>query len=242
MSLKKETWRVSLGSNPAYRSAAKAGAWQRLLSVAVMHFWLKSVGTIGFTALFFTAYFYLVHHPAYPVRVVPITVVDRVIGFEPLALPIYLSLWVYLSLAPMLMKTRREIVAHGIWMAGLCCTGLAIFYFWPNAIPTTQVSWDRYPGMALLKGVDAAGNACPSLHVATAVYTAFRLSSLLPAIGFQRGASWVNALWCTCIVYSTVATKQHVAVDVVAGAALGLAFVCLFRSRILRLVRVTAAS
>jgi membrane-associated phospholipid phosphatase len=81
--------------------------------------------------------------------------------------------------------------------------------------------------MSFLKGVDASGNACPSLHVATAVYAAFRLNWQIAALGLPRGVSRANVLWCVAIAYSTMATKQHVAVDVAAGAALGVAFAIL---------------
>jgi membrane-associated phospholipid phosphatase len=32
----------------------------------------------------------------------------------------------------------------------------------------------------------------------------------------------LNGLWCLAIIYSTLATKQHVALDAAAGAVLGL--------------------
>jgi membrane-associated phospholipid phosphatase len=42
----------------------------------------------------------------------------------------------------------------------------------------------------------------------------------------------LNGAWCAAILYSTLATKQHVAVDLFAGAALGLAGAALpFRAR-----------
>jgi membrane-associated phospholipid phosphatase len=70
--------------------------------------------------------------------------------------------------------------------------------------------------------LDAAGNACPSLHVATAVFAAIWLDALLSEMrtgGVVRGANWA---WCLGILYSAMATKQHVAIDVFAGAALGM--------------------
>jgi membrane-associated phospholipid phosphatase len=209
---------------------AETPDWRRLFSIVMTHFWFKCVGSVGFTAIFFVGYIYLLNHPAYPVRVMPITEVDRLIGFEPLALPVYGSLWGYVCLLPMLARTRREVIRFGVWMAGLCLTGLSIFYLWPTAVPPANVSWELYPGLAFLKRVDASGNACPSLHVAAAVFAAFRLNWLLPALALPRRARWVNALWCLAIAYSTMATKQHVAVDVVAGAALGVVFAAFSRS------------
>jgi membrane-associated phospholipid phosphatase len=76
--------------------------------------------------------------------------------------------------------------------------------------------------MGFLKGVDSAGNACPSLHVASAVFSAYWLNWQLPAAGLGRRSRLASTFWCVAIVYSTMATKHHVAVDVFAGAMLGL--------------------
>ena len=193
-------------------------------SIILSHFWFKSIGTTAFITLFFQAYFFLLKHPEYPVTIIPVTYIDRLIGVEPLAMPVYLSLWLYLSLPLTLMCTRRAIVEYGSWLAGLALAGLTIFYFWPTAIPPLHVDWSHYPGLGFLKGIDAAGNACPSLHVATAVFSCFWLSRQLSAYGFSRRLQTLNLFWCAGIVYSTMATKQHLALDVVAGIGLALVF------------------
>lgn len=179
---------------------------------------------MAFTLVFFLGYVYLLRNPAFPVATMPHTALDRLIDFQPLALPVYLSLWVYVSMPPILMLTRREIVEFGVWIGALCIVGLSIFYYWPNAVPPANIDWALYPGMAFLKGVDAAGNACPSLHVATAVFAGLWVHRLLPRVANSLAVRWFNAIWCVAIAYSTLATKQHVAVDVFAGIALGLAF------------------
>jgi membrane-associated phospholipid phosphatase len=193
-------------------------------SVVTAHFWFKSLGTMGFTFVFFAAYLFLLKHPAFPVTLIPATALDRLIGVQPLALPLYLSLWVYLSLPPLLMTTRLAVTEYGTWIGALCLTALAIFYFWPSAVPPADIDWARYPGMAFLKGVDAAGNACPSLHVATAVFAGFWLNQQLRAYGLGSKLRALNLLWCTGIVYSTMATKQHMALDVAGGIGLALVF------------------
>ncbi|WP_427915084.1 phosphatase PAP2 family protein [Ramlibacter sp. MMS24-I3-19] len=185
------------------------------------HFWFKCFGTTAFTSCFFAAYLYLLKSPAGSVTTVPLTWLDHRIPFEPLALPVYLSLWVYISLPPALMLTRAQVIDYGLRIGALCLAGLAVFYLWPNAVPPAHIDWDRYPGMAFLKGVDAAGNACPSLHVATAVFAAFWLHWMVPSLRVDRRARWFSAAWCVAIVYSTMATKQHVAIDVLVGTIFG---------------------
>lgn len=200
-----------------------ARPWHRqVASVIFRHGYLKAIGTTVFISLFFNAYFYLLRNPAYPTTVMPFTWLDRLIDFQPLALPVYLSMWFYVSLPPALLATRRELWLYGVAIGATCLAGLGIFYFWPTTIPPANIDWTRYPEIGFLKDIDASGNACPSLHVATAVFSAVWLDHLLRRFG---GPSWIrlgNWAWCLGIAYSTLATRQHVALDVLGGLALGL--------------------
>ena len=182
---------------------------------------LKAIGTPLFIALFFGAYFYVLKHPAYPTTLMPLIALDRLIPFQPLTFYIYVSLWVYVSLPPALLVLRRELYGYGTAMAVMCLTGLAIFYFWPTAVPPADIDWARYPDMAFLKNLDAAGNACPSLHVATAVFSGMWLHRILRRFGAPQWMLLLNGGWCAGIVYSTLAVRQHVAVDVLTGLLLG---------------------
>ncbi|MBH2009248.1 MAG: phosphatase PAP2 family protein [Xanthomonadaceae bacterium] len=197
---------------PWYRQAAE---------VIPRHFYVKSIGTTLFISLFFGAYFYLLKHPAHPITVMPRIWLDSLIGFEPMALPVYLSLWVYVSLPPALLATRQELYGYGMAMGLTCLAGLAIFYVWPTAAPAADIDWSRYPQMLFLKNMDASGNACPSLHVATAFFSAVWLHYLLRRLGSPWWPLLINGAWCGAIVYSTLATRQHVAVDIEAGLLLG---------------------
>jgi len=202
--------------------------WHRQAAAALSrHLYLKSIGTPLFIGLFFGAYFYVLKDPAYPTTVMPVILLDRLIGFQPLALPMYLSLWVYVSLPPALLATRRELYGYGLAMAGTCLAGLVVFYFWPTAVPAGDIDWAQYPDVALLKSLDASGNACPSLHVATAVFSGIWLHHLLRRFGAPPWILVFNWVWCIAIVYSALATRQHVAVDVLAGLALGVPAACL---------------
>jgi membrane-associated phospholipid phosphatase len=198
---------------PWYRQAA---------AVISTHVYLKSIGTTLFISLFFGAYFYLLKAPAYPATVMPITLLDRLIGFQPLALPMYLSLWVYVSLPPALLATPRELYGYAMAMLGACLAGLIVFYFWPTVVPAADIDWAQYPDVAFLKSMDASGNACPSLHVATAVFSGIWLHHLLRRFGAPLWILILNWMWCIGIVYSALATRQHVAVDMLAGLALGV--------------------
>jgi membrane-associated phospholipid phosphatase len=197
-------------------------AWTADLAHRMRHFWwLKFLGVCAFMWLFFTAYFHLLRHPAFEVTVMPVTALDHAIPFQAAWLGPYLSLWLYTGIAPGLMLQLRELVIYGLWASALCGAGLICFYFWPTAVPPSTIDVSAYPGFQLLRGVDAGGNACPSLHVATAVFSALWIQRLLQTLHAPKWLRGVNVIWAAAIVYSTVAVRQHVVIDALAGAMLG---------------------
>lgn len=188
------------------------------------HALLKFLGTALFMSVFFVAYFHVLRHPIFPVSEMPLTFVDRIVRFYPPALILYASLWLYVGLPPAFLLNVRELVAYGIWVGALCVAGLICFVVWPTAIPSQVLDFEHFPGFQILAGVDAKANACPSLHVATALFSALWLERILKDIGAGVGARAGNWIWCAAITYSTLAIKQHVALDALGGIALGLLF------------------
>lgn len=188
-----------------------------------MHLWLlKAAGTMGFVALFFWAYLHVLHNPAFAVTVMPTMALDDWIGFVPGAFWLYVSLWFYTALPPALMRSWRELIGYGVAILLVCAVGVICFIFYPTAVPIFDIDWAQHPSFAILKRVDTAGNAFPSLHVATAVFSAIWLDRQLGEMGAGWRVRALSVLWCGGIIYSTMATKQHVALDVTGGLLLGL--------------------
>jgi membrane-associated phospholipid phosphatase len=213
---------------PLHLSTPSTAAWKADLGQRVWrHLVLKFIGISAFMWLFFQGYFHTLRHPVYPVYEMPLTALDHLIPFQPQALVAYVSLWLYVGVAPGLLLTLRELVIYGLWAGALCLVGLTCFYFWPTAVPPRLVDVSDIPGFALLQGVDAAGNACPSLHVATAMFTAIWVQRLLRIVQAPAGFRWLNIVWFVAIAYSTVAIRQHVVLDALGGAALGALFAAL---------------
>jgi membrane-associated phospholipid phosphatase len=203
-------------------------SWLRLAGARLLALWrIKLAGMpLGMTA-FFIVYFSLLTHERHPVTTVPRIFIDRMVSFQPWTLGLYVSLWIYVILAPALISSRRELVSYAWAAALMSAVGFGTFILWPTAVPPFDAGALANPSLAYLKGVDASGNAFPSLHVAFAVFTAAWLSRLLNGIGAGISVRAVNVLWCVGIVYSTVAIRQHVALDAIAGAALGAAVAAL---------------
>jgi membrane-associated phospholipid phosphatase len=180
-------------------------------------------GTVAFMAGFFIGYFWLLDHPRYPLTTVPRTWVDRLVPFQPSALALYVSLWVYAPLAPALLKSSREMWSYACAAVALSLAGFAVFFLWPTTVPRPAAYPSPVGSLSFLKAVDASGNAFPSLHVAFALFSALWIRRLLREMGAGGLARALNWAWCLGIIYSTLAIRQHVALDALSGALMGAA-------------------
>ena len=113
-------------------------------------------------------------------------------------------------------KTAFQFISADFLAKVICMICFVIF-------PTTNVRpnisgntiWDI--GMRLLYSVDAADNLFPSIHCLTSwfCYIAVRENDKIP-IWYRRFSAFAAVL----VFVSTLTTKQHVLIDVVAGVAL----------------------
>ncbi|MDP3251228.1 MAG: phosphatase PAP2 family protein [Hydrogenophaga sp.] len=200
-------------------------AWPRQLLARFVTLWyLKAVGTTVFMVLFFQGYFWVLHHPAREPWPVPTLPIDDWVPFTPAGFAAYVSLWVYVSLPSALQPNFRELLRYGLWTAALCSSCLLVFWQLPTLAPVPDIDWSLYPQLAFMKGLDASGNALPSLHVGSAVYTAFWLRRIFSQVGAPSALHVLSVLQCVVIVWSTMAIRQHVFLDVLAGALVGWLF------------------
>ncbi|HTH94597.1 MAG TPA: phosphatase PAP2 family protein [Rhodocyclaceae bacterium] len=187
---------------------------------------VKALGTMAFMALFFWGYFSVLHHPLSTPVVMPLLRLDELIPFTPAAYPVYVSLWVYVSLPPALFGNLRALLLFCAWIAAMCTFCLGIFWCFPTLVPIAPIDWNAYPQMVTIKNLDAAGNAFPSLHVASAVFSGLWLDRLFRHIGVPVILRFLNVLECALILWSTIAIRQHVVLDVVGGTIVGVVFAC----------------
>jgi len=178
---------------------------------------LKLLLTLVLTILFCVPYLYLARHAFFPVRQVPAIWIDRAAGFEPRWVWVYQSVYLLTGCLPWLADSRAQLMQYLRGFAMLSLTCFAIFLFFPTKIARPEVA--EPSGMyALLMLYDGPYNALPSLHAGFLYFTlAFvqRIYSRLPS-----GMSIVLLTWSLLILWSTLATKQHYALDLLAGIAL----------------------
>jgi membrane-associated phospholipid phosphatase len=189
--------------------------------------YVKALGTTTFMAIFFWCYFSALAGSHHTVLEMPLIWLDHQIPFTPSAYGIYISLWVYVSLPPAFLGNFRVLLKFGGWVTVLCALGLITFWLLPSKTPIFDIDWTLYPQLALIKSLDASGNACPSMHVATAVFSAFWIDAILAASTAPRSLRLISVLHCIAIIWSTIAIRQHVAIDVIVGALLGVVFALL---------------
>jgi membrane-associated phospholipid phosphatase len=194
-----------------------AALWRRCITLFPLKLLGNTVATLGF----FPLYFWIMKN-AGQAWVLPLTAIDQLIAFRPALLPVYLSLWGYIALPVLLAKDKRELLSFSLGCAAMTALALAVFWFMPTAIPNFTV--DTLPGTSLqfLKMVDSAGNAFPSLHVSFSVFACVVLARQLREVGAPVWLRAVNVAWAAGIVYSTMAVRQHVLIDVMGGFALGV--------------------
>ena len=195
--------------------------WSLALGQRIATLWFaKMIGTTAGISGFFLLYFWVMHNPPSTPTVMPLTPIDHWVDVSDHAMVLYGSLWFYISLAPAFAKDKAELWACAQGAAVMAAIGLAVFWFFPTTVPVFPVDWSQYPALQFLKATDVGGNAFPSLHVAFAVFTAVLLGRQLRSVGAPAWTQWVNLLWAFGIVCSTLATRQHVLIDVLGGALL----------------------
>lgn len=186
------------------------------------HFWIKLVGHSLAIPAFLAVYLLVGANPMFPVTVMPTLAIDRWAPLLPWSVWIYFSLWVYICLPAIFMPSKRELWLYFLGALLMAVVGLTIFVFWPTATPHHLKDWTGYPAtLTFMKAEELSRNACPSLHVSYAVWTALWLHHLLRRAG--AGKRWLigNIVWAVVIIISTMTTKQHVIIDLFAGSLFG---------------------
>jgi membrane-associated phospholipid phosphatase len=184
---------------------------------------VKMIGTTVGISGFFVVYFWVMHNPPSEPMVMPLTRLDHWVDVSDDAMVLYGSLWFYISLAPAFAKDKAELWACARDAAIMAAVGLVVFWLFPTTVPVFAVDWAQYPALQFLKATDVGGNAFPSLHVAFAVLTAVLLERQLRSVQAPTWLRVLNLLWAFGIVYSTLATRQHVLLDVLGGTLLAAA-------------------
>ncbi len=155
----------------------------------------------------------------FPTRSVPLVWLDRAIPFQPRWVWVYLSLYLLNPVAPLLARSGQDLLRYARGILFLFASGLACFLLFPVAGPRPFAPEGEWLYNRLI-ALDRPYNSFPSLHAACAVYavlfaTYASTDSSRPGLRkFLLCCAW---LWVGLILYSTIATRQHFALDLPPG-------------------------
>jgi len=160
---------------------------------------------------------------------VPELALDRSVPLEPAWALVYGALYLFLILLPVLVirqeeQIRRTVRAYLlVWLTAYVC-----FLLYPTLAPRpAEVIGEGFAlaGLRFLYSADPPYNCFPSLHVAHSFVSA------LACYRVHRGVGIVAALCAALVGLSTLYTKQHYVLDVLAGIFLaGVAYGVFLRS------------
>lgn len=163
--------------------------------------------------------------PIVPINVYAESFLDRLVGFDPDWIWVYVSAYILVPIPLWLTRTTDDLRLYVRGVVWICIISWAFFVIHPvhgprpNPIPRANLLYD------LIVRLDRPINSFPSLHISVASYAllvAGRLRSTGIALIEWRVGLIVGWLWLALIAYATLATKQHFVADVVAGFGLSV--------------------
>ena len=168
-------------------------------------------------AVFWGGYQILGRHAFFSPREVPLTWLDRAVDYQPDGwVWVYLSQYVFTSALPLLLTTREALWRYARTLALMSGGAFVVFLFFPTPGPRPLEVGGNI-AMQFLATADAPMNALPSLHAAFIAC----MTALAWRMFRSSGTLAVSAVWGPAILFSTLATKQHYALDLLAGLLLG---------------------
>jgi membrane-associated phospholipid phosphatase len=156
-------------------------------------------------------------------RMLPMGWVDQNTPLMPWTVWVYLSEYVFFAAVYTCVKDLEKLNQYFYSFLALQTVSCVIFVLWPTTFPRelyplTADSSLTYSTFAGLRSNDRPSNCCPSLHVSAVYLSTFLFTRT------RRGLFPFFFAWATAISLSTLTTKQHYLVDVVAGFLMALLF------------------
>jgi len=149
---------------------------------------------------------------------VPALAFDRVIPLQPAWAMVYGSLYLFLIMLPVFVVRQDEQIRRTVWAyLAIWITAYVVFLAYPTmASRPAEVIGKGFAvwGLRFLYDADPPYNCFPSLHVAHSFVSALTCYRVHRGVGISAGI-------CASLVgLSTLLTKQHYILDVLAGILL----------------------
>lgn len=175
--------------------------------------------TVGFILFVYAAAIYLTsnHFHFFPPQLLPMSWVDLTVPFIPETVWIYISEYLFFATVYICCKDMVNCNKYIYSFLALQTVSVLIFWIWPTTYPRDQFPLPEdldaltYYAFNSLRQADTPANCCPSLHVSSIYLSTFIF------LDEQRKKFPFFFIWGTAIAASTLTTKQHYLVDVIAG-------------------------
>ena len=145
---------------------------------------------------------------------------DRALPLQPTWGLVYGALYMFLIVLPVFVVREEEHVRRTFWAyLAVWVAAYACFVLYPTAAPRpAEVPGDGYAiwGLRFLYDADPPYNCFPSLHVAHSFVSALTCSRV------NRRVGYVALISASLVAVSTLFTKQHYVLDVIAGIVLAV--------------------
>jgi len=149
----------------------------------------------------------------------PITFIDRYIGFHSVFAYIYISFFIMLLIS-MICVEKRNSNKCAITIIINALIASFIFFFFPTSMPHIYYSDEVHTNYFLLKfiqAVDINYNCFPSIHISNALTASYFL-----ALNRSLFLKYIIWLWFLLITWSVISTKQHYFYDILGGVILAM--------------------
>jgi membrane-associated phospholipid phosphatase len=151
----------------------------------------------------------------------PVLPMDRWIPFQPAWALVYQSVFIVHTFALWLPRDREAVKCYALKLAGVFACGAVVFWLYPTLSPRPAQSGSLLHDW-LIAAVDGPRNAFPSLHAAMGLLAVAAVGAHLRACRVSPWWRIALAVWWIALLYSTLATRQHRLLDLLAGILLGL--------------------
>jgi len=161
-----------------------------------------------------------------------LTSLDKAIPFIPATIWIYLTEYFLFISVYLTCKDMANLNKYLYSMLALQIVSVIIFILWPTIYPRVDFPLPAASQsltiqvFSYFRSIDQPTNCLPSLHISSCYLSAFVFREE------QKSKFWFFFLWATAIGISTLTTKQHYIIDVVAGLFMAYIFYWLFHRAI----------
>ena len=155
--------------------------------------------------------------------------VSALLAFDVRWTPVYLSMFALVGVAWLALPNRRAVRRFAVTILAMESVAWVFFFAMPMECPRPVAPADVFWIYRVMIGFDAPVNCFPCLHSALVALAGGAIWREVGAGGWRVAAAarGVVVAWGAAILVSILILRQHTAVDVGAGIALGAA-ACVF--------------